>query len=303
MNLTDLSSFVAVVEQGTITAAARAQGVPKSTISRRVARLEEALGVQLLLRSTRSLTVTDEGHLLYARAQGALQEIQDAGRVVREGRDEPRGRLVVTAAQDLSSSMAFGELLVAYKRRCPMVTVDVHLDSRFVDLMTGEVDVALRGHKAPLEGGGGLMVRTLRNLVAGFYVGRDYAEQHGVPHELEEFLDHPIVAHRYSERPTLRSVQGQVCELDMSGAAMRVNDFSLVRVLVLQGLGVGLLPVLYVTDPRLVRVLPQWSAPLGRVSAVWPETRFQSPKVRIFIDMAAQHFKRLSAPLPQVVSG
>ncbi|HVI01714.1 MAG TPA: LysR family transcriptional regulator, partial [Enhygromyxa sp.] len=161
MDLNDLASFVRVVELGTISAAAAAEGVPKSTISRRIARLEDELGVELLRRSARSFGLTEDGRMLHARSAAALQELADVERQLTQTDDIPRGRLVLTAPRDIAGSVAFAKLLAEYRSTYPDVRVEVRLERRYVDLIGEGVDVALRAHNGEIPGDAGLLTRSL----------------------------------------------------------------------------------------------------------------------------------------------
>ncbi len=178
MNLNDLASFVRVVDLGTISAAAAAEGVPKSTITRRVARLETELGVELLRRSARSFTVTDDGRLLHQRSSGAVRELMDAEQALAASAEMPNGRLVVTAL-DFGRSEAFAELVVGYRARYPDVTVEVRLENRAVDLIYEGVDVGIRGGDVP--GTSQLMARSFDMPPAGFYASPEYVQRREVP--------------------------------------------------------------------------------------------------------------------------
>src|SRR5689334_7291184 len=124
MNLNDLASFIRVVELGTISAAAAAEGVPKSTISRRIARLEDELGVELLRRSARAFALTEDGQLLHARSTAALQELADVEQQLSETGESPRGRLVVSGPRDLGSSDTVTKMFAEYRTTYPEVDVE-----------------------------------------------------------------------------------------------------------------------------------------------------------------------------------
>ena len=293
MNLTDLNSFVAVVDHGTMSAAAQAEGVPKSTISRRIARLEEVLGVQLLTRSSRSFVVTPQGRLLHMRAKPALQSLVDVRTSLLEGSDEPRGVLVLTAPQDLARSWFFIELLLAYRARYPAVHIDARLESRYVDLVAEGIDVALRGHGTWVPGDPTLKVKSLGRTKLGLFASPAYLKRRTTPTTLDDLAGHDLVAHSsVTRRPlTVRSAAGPA-SLDFMGAALVVNDMWLVHTLAISDAGIGWLPVPefeHADDPQLVRVLPQWWLPFGKLSLVWPDAKYLAPRVRAFIDLASNH--------------
>lgn len=294
MNLNDLASFVRVVELGTISAAAAAEGVPKSTISRRIARLEDELGVELLRRSARAFALTEDGQLLHARSTAALQELADVEHQLTQTSELPRGRLVVSGPRDIAGSDTIAKLFAEYRATYPKVDVEVRLESRYVDLIAEGVDVALRAHGAEIPGGAGLMARLIGMSQGKLYASPDYLARRGKPRSITELTKHEFVLHRVMiGRPiVLRSSKGGERSLDVGTIAFSLDDFGLVRRMVEVGGGIGLLAELSVGASlragNLVPLLPAWSMPLGRLSLVWPASRHLSPRVRSFIDLATR---------------
>jgi DNA-binding transcriptional LysR family regulator len=294
MNLTDLASFVRVVELGTISAAAAAEGVPKSTISRRIARLEDELGVELLRRSARSFALTESGVLLHARSAAALQELGDIERQLTDTSEVPRGRLVLSGPRDIATTEVFARLLEEYRTRHPNVSVEVRLESRYVDLIGEGVDVALRAHAGPIPGDAGLMSRLLGTSAARFYASPAYVARRGKPRSIAELSKHELVLHRVTiGRPLpLSSASGDERTLELAEPAICLDDFQLLRRMLELGCGIGLVPELAVSraleSEVLVPVLPKWSLQFGRLSLVWPASRHLAPRVRSFVDLATQ---------------
>jgi DNA-binding transcriptional LysR family regulator len=294
MNLNDLASFVRVVELGTITAAAAAEGVPKSTISRRIARLEDELGVELLRRSARAFALTEDGQLLHARSTVALQELADIEQRLTEAGEVPRGRLVVSGPRDIAGSDTIAKLFAEYRASYPAVDVEVRLEARYVDLIAEGVDVALRAHGAEIPGGAGLMSRLIGKSEGRLYASPQYLAQRGKPRSITDLAKHDFVLHRVMiGRPlVLRSTNAGERSLDVGKIAFSLDDFGLLRRMVEVGGGIGLLAELSVGSSlragNLVPVLPAWSIQLGRLSLVWPASRHLSPRVRSFVDLATR---------------
>lgn len=297
MNLDDLATFVRVVELGTFTAAAQAEGVPKSTVSRRVARLEDQLGVALLQRSARSFTVTDDGRLLVRRAAGAVRELEEIGQVIDDLAGVPRGRLVLTTAHDLGRQRQVAELIAAYRSAHPQVTVEVRLEERMVDLVREGVDVALRAHGAPrIPGEAGLMARAVGGARSGLFGSAAYLESRGAPRTPEALVEHDLVAHvATADRPLRLWSHGEERVVELPEPVAVVNDFGLAEGLIAAGVGLGLLPSAATPIDALVRVLPEWQGQAGYLSLVWPDSRHQSPRVRAFIDLAVQRLTAWTA--------
>jgi len=292
MDLNDLASFVRVVDLGTISAAAVAEGVPKSTITRRVARLEKALGVELLRRSARSFAVTDDGRLLHQRSLGAVRELMDAEQALSASSETPNGRLVVTAP-DFGRSEVFAELIVAYRARCPDVTVEVRLENRVVDLIYEGVDVGIRAHAGSIPGTSELMARVFDMPAVRFYASPDYIQSRGAPATPDELLQHDIVIHSSVVSQTIALVsKAEQTTLTIDTPAYQANDTQLGRLLIESGAGIGMLPPFVASRAEargsLTRILPDWSIRSGRISVVWPASRHLAPRVRAFVDLAQE---------------
>ena len=294
MNLTDLASFVRVAELGTITAAAQEEGVPKSTISRRIARLEDALGVELLRRSARSFTLSDDGRTLHARSIGALRELSEVELALTDLADEPRGRLVVTAPHDFGRTRVVVDLLCEYRRRHPGVSIEARLENRLTDLVAEGIDVGLRLHTGEIPGDPGLMVRSLGQFSGGVFASPAYIKRRGLPREPNDLCEHDLAMHRAVVGRGLRFVSsgGEIQNVDAEQAVLESNDFGLLQGVVEAGGAIAVLPRLFVGDLErsgaIVRLLPDWTMPGGRLSLVWPASRHLSPRVRAFIDLAAE---------------
>jgi DNA-binding transcriptional LysR family regulator len=305
MDLNDLASFVRVAELGTISAAAAALGVPKSTVTRRIARLEKQMGVELLRRSARSFAITDDGRLLHQRSSGAIRELMEAEKALSSSAETPHGRLVITAP-DFGRSEAFAELIVAYRVRCPDVAVELRLENRVVDLIDEGVDVGIRAHPNNIPGSGELMARVFEMPPSGFYGSPDYIRRRGVPESPDELAEHDVVMHSSAVgRPITLFGSEKQTTITINTPAYQVNDSLFVRALAEFGAGLGSLPrfVASAAEQRgtLQRVLPEWSTRPLRISVVWPASRHLAPRVRAFVDLAQEFLgegRMESAPKP-----
>jgi len=272
MNLTDLNTFVSVAEKGSFTQAAAALGVPKSTVSRRVARLEDQLDTALLLRKARSFSLTEHGRQLQTRCAPALREIADTERALAEASGAPRGRLRITAPLDVGSSPAFSRLLVGFRDRWPEVSVEVELTQRIVDLVEEGFDFALRPHIEEVPGGDGLMARRLGTIRLKLYASPAYLDQRGNPEHPRELKRHCCVTHYLSQLreawPLQRGGRGRSTPYAISPQLI-ANDFSLLISALVAGGGIGLAPE-HLAAPNLERgelapVLPDWTTGVGGI--------------------------------------
>lgn len=265
----EMEVFVAVVEQGGFSAAARLLGLTPSAVSKLVARLEARLGIQLVRRSTRRLLVTAEGQRYYERAGRVLADLDEAERSVTADA-VPRGRVVV------NTSVAFGTavlvpLVPAFREQHPEVALDVVLTDRVVDLLEDRADVAVRWGPLPASD---LVARRLGSTVQHVVAAPAYLARHGEPRQPQDLAAHQRLDFTYRRRvPDWRfRVDGQLLDLPVR-AAVRASDGEALRLLALAGAGLALLSHYHVADDlqagRLATVLdafnPREAMPISAV--------------------------------------
>ena len=281
MNLNDLETFILVVEVGTFSGAAETLGVPKSTISRRVARLEEELGIALLKRSSRSFEISDDGRALYDRCGPPLRDIADVERDLADSEAAPRGHIRLTTSIDFGTTSYLASLLAAFATRYPEVQVDLQLTNRVVDLLDENIDLGFRTHTQPLPSRDDLVARRVGTVTIGVYASHEYLAREGTPTTLGDLSGHRTVSHG---KAYLAEWPVEPC--------LTADDYRPVAAMLAAGAGVGVLPDFvaapYVRRDRLVRVLPEWSVSPATLSLVWLRSRHLAPRVRAFIDMAVE---------------
>lgn len=293
MNLVELDTFVRVVDAGSLTAAAAQLGVPKSTVSRRVARLEDQLGLPLLNRGPRSVTVTEDGARLHARCVAALRTLAEVERELEDRQETPSGVLRLTAPQDLGHAGGFATLLTSFRARYPQVVVELDLTNRVVDLAGEGFDLALRPD-APRAGSSGLAGRRIARMGAGLYASPSYLEGRGRPTAPPALASHDLVQHRVlpRDRVVLRDDEGVEREAPLR-TVMVLNDFALITAAAAAGAGIAVAPDLmarpYVERGELEPVLPSLHAMRGELWLIWPEVRQLAPRVRAFVDHLVAH--------------
>ena len=299
MDLNEAAVFVKVVQAGSFSAAARLLGVPISTVSTRVARLEKRLGVTLLQRTTRRLNLTDAGDLYFQHASTGLGHMLDAEAAVTESAGEPRGLLRVTAPADIGDHI-LADIINQMRRHCPKVSVDMVLMSHFVDLVAEGVDVAIRT--------GNLKDSTLIAKNVGIarwalFASPTYLEKAAALATPQELRRHCCLQFTPlgKEDWTLTNKHDSVT-VPMSGQVL-VNDVRVIRSLALADEGVALLP-LYLckqecTEGRLVRVLPEWHAKADPIHIVYPRQRFMPSKLRVFVDLASSELHKWLEESPE----
>jgi len=291
-NLDAMVVFARVVEAESFSGAARTVGLSKSAVSKQISRLEDRLGLRLLNRTTRRLSLTEAGAAFYQGCQRVVAEAEAAELAVTHLASAPRGRLRVSAP------MSFGvrhvsPALPEFLRRYPELAVDLTLNDRIVDLVEEGFDVGLR--IAPLADSS-LVARRLAPSRAILAAAPAYLEARGVPRTLGELEGHTCLIYSYQVTGEAWRLAGPAGErrLKVSGP-LRVNNGDAILAAALGGLGIALLPCFISGEDlragRLVRVLPEWEAPPdSAVSAVYPAARHLSPKVRSFVDFLAERF-------------
>lgn len=282
----ELLTFVRAVEGRSITRAARELGVPRPTVGRRLARLEEKLGVRLLRRTTRTMVLTDAGEALFARARSLVIAVEEAQHAVRRRDDVPRGVLRVSTPP--MQGVGLGLLAAAFLERCPLVQLIIDTGTRHVDLVTGGFDVAIRAASkiAP-----GLVARTLARIRLVAVASPSYLAAHPAPRRPTDLAAHRcLVGFDRGEHPAMHwpTSRGRV----RVPAHLATNDLSALREAALRGLGIAMLPSPLVWDDltsgALVAVLPDRLIGEAHVAVVWADREFVPAAVRAFVDEAVR---------------
>src|SRR5437588_6663937 len=190
-NLALLRVFAAVAEAKSFSGAARTLGLPKSSVSRAVARLEEELGVELLQRTTHVVSLGAPGEALLRKIAPHLSALEDAASALRGGEEQPSGELRVTAASDIGVTL-LTDVVPAFCARYPQVSVDVRLGNRAVELVSERFDLALRAHRRPLRSSS-LLVRRIGTIELQFFASPAYLAREGTPRTPKESTRHAWV--------------------------------------------------------------------------------------------------------------
>lgn len=283
LETSELLAFSKTVEAKSLSRAAVELRIPRATISRRLARLEERLGTRLLLRTTRSLTLTDAGETLYRHARIVLGALGDAESSVRRIDDDLRGDLRVSVPPIMDQR--FFSLICAFSKQHSQVRVHVNFSSRSVDLRRDGYDVALRA-SADIEPG--LVARTLaRDRWVGV-ASPEYLAEKGVPRSRRDLCKHRcLMGFAQGEFPETHWPLVGGGKLQVEGAFFS-NEVTLLREMALAGQGIALLSLLVVRESLergvLVQVLPGTLEVETRIALVYPERKFVLPQVRAFVD-------------------
>ncbi len=291
MRLDDMQVFVKVVEAGSFTGAGRLLGLPKSTVSRRVAELEASLGVRLLERTTRRLRLTEVGETYHVACARVMAEAEAALAAVIEARRAPHGVLRITAPQ------VFGEafltpVIAAFLAAWPAVEVDVVLTDKVLDLVATRIDLAIRAGTMPDSS---FIARRLGSADSICCASPAYLAARGEPRVPTDLEDHDCLMLRIGgQKPrwTFTGPEGEISVL--AEGRFRVNSFPMVHQATLAGLGVARMPTFLAAEDlrsgRLVSVLDGYRSVAGNLYAVFPSNRHLSPKVRAFLDLLVERF-------------
>lgn len=280
MRIDEIGVFVRVFEAGSFAAAARAMGMPKATVSAKVAALEQRLGVTLIRRTTRSLRPTPAGELYFERCRRGLAEIEAAEALLQDEAENPVGTLRITAPVGMGDAL-LPALLGGFLERHPGLKSELILTNRELDLVTEGIDVALR--IGPMRDS----TYVARRFIEGggsFYASDAYLRRNGTPVHIDDLASHRIIGFGNKiPRMTRDDVPVEV-SVDPT---IKCDDFFLARGLIECGLGIGYLPDLMVRGRRsgVRRVIPQYRTK-GTTYFVYPRQSFVPARARHFISYA-----------------
>jgi DNA-binding transcriptional LysR family regulator len=312
IDLNRIATFVRVVEAGSFTAAANAVGLPTSSISRAVARLEDDLGIRLLTRTTRKLSLTGPGAQYFKRMQSVISEARDASAAASGEGVQPRGTVRMTAPIDFGP-LELPRLLTALTRRHPGLELDLILTGRRLDLVEEGIDLAIR---AGVLDDSSLIARKISSSELGVYAAPTYLAGRKRPRTPADLRGHDCIRLRGRTGATGWRLDGPGGhrEVAVSGSIV-ADDMGFVHGAVLAGAGLGLLPSESVRKDlkagRVVRVLPAYGLHGGGLYLVWPSQRLLPARVTLVRDFLFAELTRLTsndlsspaAPPPRAGSG
>lgn len=284
--LGDLRAFCAVIEFGTISAAAQHFGESKGGTSRRISRLERRLGVALLARTARAVTATEEGNAFYGKAREALALLADAFEAARQSRSVPRGRLRVTAPLDFGIDV-LPALVVQFRRLHPQITVELLLTDALLDLAANRIDLALRATAATLPDTA-YHASALAEFRLALYAAPDYLARHEAPDSPADLAGHDFVAFRAPAGALQLALEHRRGRRETATVrpAVHADDYASVHRIVRAGGGIGAIPDLIarpsVAGGELLPVLPGWAAGRAKLHAISIAGRDAPARVRIF---------------------
>jgi DNA-binding transcriptional LysR family regulator len=287
INLNRLTTFVAVVEAGSLTAAAERLGLAKSMVSKHMQLLEQEIGVGLLLRSTRKLSLTEAGRAFYESSRQLLKAAELAIEQARSGSEGLQGTLRVACPIDYGL-IVVSPLLAQLRARYPALKIDLTCGDQIIDLIAEGIDVTVRLGKLADSS---LMATRIDKLTRWLVASPDFIARYGMPQTPDDLPQLPYVALSMLAQPaqfTLSDSTGNQVDVRMLNTVFTTNTAYAGRAAALSGDGVLRATTFSVKDDvasgRLLRVLPQWTLPESDIHAVYPATSHVPQKVRVFID-------------------
>lgn len=286
-------TFARTVEAGSFTAVAREMNSSQPTVSRQISLLEDHLGCLLFQRTTRALTLTDDGRIFYEHARRTLETAQEAESAVGRRRSKPSGRLRL-AASGVFARLHIIPRLPRFMARYPDIEIDLVMGDGFSDLVEEGIDLAVR---VGIVTDASLIARRIGVTRRSVVATPGYVARRGSPRTPEDLKEHDCIVYTrlatganwtfaMPEGPLIVPVRGSFI----------VNNTEGVRAAILDGLGIGYVPVWHFVDQeiatgKLVVLLKDCEPPAQPITAVYPSRRFLAPKVRAMIDFLAAEFE------------
>lgn len=291
-NLNDILVFMAVVDAGSFIAGGQAMGLSRSAAGKAVIRLEDRLGARLLNRTTRTLSLTDEGRMFYERGLQILASVDEAEASVAGQNSTPRGVLRLTVPD------AFGRLVVLpllekYLRAWADIQVEVNFTDRLADIIEEGFDLAIRiSVTTTLDTR--LVSRIIASYKARLCASPSYLAERGEPGDIDDITAHDclIFASRNQRQGWRFRGEGGPWVKAQGRSRLRLDSVQAIRDAALAGLGIALLPDFLVADDlvagRLQQVLPSLETADAKIVALYPDKRLLEPRVRRFIDLMVE---------------
>ncbi len=282
MDLNLLKTFSKVSELGSFTKAAESLKQPKSRVSRAISRLEEEIGVQLIRRTTRQISLTTEGREFYLNIREQILKLEQEVELINDTKKEISGVLRITAPEDLGQSILL-DIIAKYNDLYPNVEVQTILTGDFLDLTKDNIDLAFRVGK--LEDSN-LIQRSFKDVHFIAIASREYVQRFGIPKCLKDLKDHKLLTFRNFDFNTIEDKVDEGIDFKY-----RINTSSIPMLLsmALNGSGITIVPSFYceeyVRTGRLIHIFPKWKGPEHTIRILYTATSNLSKRTRAFLDL------------------
>ena len=290
-DLNEMAVFASVVDAGSFTGAARKLDQPKSTISRRISKLEKRLGVRLLQRTTRALHLTDAGEIYYHYCARISAEAQSAEDAINNTKTEPSGPVKITAPIHLAAVLPM--LVDEFMRQFPKVQIHLFCNDAVLDIVNEGIDVAFRFGKL---NDSTFIARKLGSHRPILCAAESYLATAPTIKTPEDLINHQCISFNPPPNGNRWNFDGPDGKHSFDiPPRLAVNNLEIMHRSTLAGIGVAILPALLcqpdIEDGKLRALLPEWSFPAVELNLVYPSSRLLPAKVRAFIDFTIEQFR------------
>lgn len=288
IDLNDYFYFVQVVEKQGFSAAAEVLGMPKSRLSRHVKNLEERLDTVLIQRTSRQFHITDSGRLFYQHARSLIDEMELAETVMQQQKRSVSGRVSVSCSVGVAQ-FALQPLMIRFLEMHPQLQLVQHVTNQPVDLIAAGIDMAIRGHAAPLPDSS-LIQRHLASVPWHLFTGPSYIEKYGRPTSPYDLFKQRVLKVGWQPSQSqwsLESRSGVKVSVPFD-AVFSSDDMGTLKEAAHHGLGIVALPAYTCTDElaqnKLVRILPEWNAGIAELTLLLPTRKGFSGQAQLLRD-------------------
>lgn len=291
MDLNEIVLFIQVVESGSFTKAAQTLGIPKSTLSTKIADLERRVGMTLIKRTTRKLFFTEEGLRLFNESKVGVEYIRNAYLELSSGAKEPQGTLKITAPVELGT-VILPKIVEKYRQAYPKVKLELNFSDRRVDLVGEGYDLAIR---AGTLKDSSLIAKKLGEVYFAPFATKKFLEKNGFPKTIKDLASFECLQFKTTMTPSWSFENGrQKASVDIN-SFVDVNDLNALKSLAEKNMGIALLPAFMcyseVKSGKLVRLFEGWKTQKSPIHFVYPPGRHVSPKVSSFIKIGTEIIK------------
>ncbi len=288
MDLDTIPVFIKVVQSGSFSQAARELGIPNTTVSAQIARLERSLGMTLIQRTTRQLIITQAGQTFYEGCVRAMGELQATQSELESATKEPTGTLRISVASDVAHSI-LPPIIKTYLEKYPKAQVDVVVTNRMVDMVKEGIDVVICAGEL---NDSGLVAKKLIEIAGGFWATEAYLRKAGALKHPRDLKDHQCLVLTPLSRKEMKLNNGSEEVKVMPPSRLVADELEALREFALLHIGIAFLPDFMAEDrqsnPKLIRVLPKWRWTETKLSLVYPSQKYVPPRLRAFIEIASQ---------------
>jgi len=293
----DIALFINIVNHNGLSAAAKYLNMPVATVSRRLKKLENQLGVQLIRRSARQFVLSAEGQAYYQSYAGLYAELENVQNTLSLETHALKGKLKILAPTNISIGL-LQPMWLAFIQEYPAIRLELSLNNAFEDIISTQADLAIR---IGAQVDSSLKQKRLGAVSTIFVAAPDYLSQHGCPETIDDLTDHNLLGVKAISTWELTHQDTHQRKVIQPYFSTMVNDLCLAHQLVCGGTGIALLPVSEILDTlksgKIKQLLPNWRGPVRDIFIVWPSGKLLSARAKCFRDFILDYFQNISSDL------